>query len=105
MVFPHLPGQVASQRGLRLADEPADIAAQLVNLDQRKIAVQLHIQGREQLVFGVGDYQVDPDLGGVLRVQELGCAGGPELMFLEDQWTGNIGSGNGLGCDFLIHLT
>jgi hypothetical protein len=90
---------------MRLADEPADIAAQLVNLDQRKIAVQLHIQGREQLVFGVGDYQVDPDLGGVLRVQEVGCAAGAELLFLEAQWTGNIRPGNGLGCDFLIHLT
>jgi hypothetical protein len=104
MVLPHLPGQVASQRGKQHEQEAAEIAAQLVNLDQRKVAVHIHIQGREQLVFGVGDYQVDPDLGGVLRVQDLGSADGPELMFLEDEWTGRIRPGHGLGCDFLIHL-
>ena len=75
-----------------------------MNLDQRSVAVQIHIQGREQLMFGVGDYQVDPDLGGVLRVQELGCADGAELLFLEAEWTGRIRSGHGLGCDFLIHV-
>jgi hypothetical protein len=97
-------GQAVSQRGSRREQAAAEIAAQLVTLDQRKVAVQLHIQGREQLVFGVGDYQLDPDLGGVLRVQEVGCANGAELLFLEDQWTGRIGSGHGLGCDFLIHV-
>src|SRR5689334_12944382 len=79
MVLPHASEQVAAQRGTRNEQEAAEIAAQLVNLDQRKVAVHIRIQGREQLVFGVGDYQVDPDLGGVLRVQELGCANGPEL--------------------------
>jgi hypothetical protein len=105
MVFPSFPEQVVSQRGSRHEQAAAQIAAQLVNLDQRKVAVQLHIQGREQLVFGVGDYQVDPDLGGVLRVQEVGCADGAELLFLEEQWTGRIGPGHGLGCDYLIHVT
>ena len=104
MVLPHASGQVAAQRGTRHEQEAAEIAAQLVNLDQRKVAVHLRIQGREQLVFGVGDYHLDPDLGGVLRVQELGCANGAELLFVEQQWTGRIGSGHGLGCDFLIHV-
>jgi hypothetical protein len=104
MALPHLPGQVASQRGKQHEHEAAEIAAQLVNLDQRRVAVHIHIQGREQLVFGVGVYQVDPDLGGVLRVQEVGHADGAELLFLEDHWTGRIRPGHALGCDFLIHL-
>jgi hypothetical protein len=104
MALPRVPGPIASHRGAHNEHKAAGIAAQLVNLDQRKVAVHIHIQGREQLVFGVGEYQVDPDLGGVLRVQEVGSGDGPELMFLEDRWTGRIRPGHALGCDFLIHL-
>lgn len=88
-----------------VAESPDDVTAtRLVSLDQRKVAVQMHIQGREQLVVGIGNYGVDPDLGGVLRVQTSNRKDAPELMFLEDLWTGKIRRGHSLGCDFLIHL-
>ena len=104
MVLPTSLQQAAIRTRSLHEQVEAKLAGRLVKLDQRKVAVQLHIQGRQQLVFGVGDYQVDPDLGGVLRVQEVGCPAGAELLFLEEQWTGCIGSGHGLGCDFLIHV-
>ena len=76
----------------------------LANLDRRKVAVQITAQGREQLVVGSGDYHVDPELGGVLRVRSTGSESGVELLFVEDFWTGEIRRGHALGCDFLIRL-
>jgi hypothetical protein len=75
-----------------------------MSLDQRKIAVQLNVQGREQLVVGVGNYGVDPDLGGVLKVQTSKGKDAPELMFIEELWNGTIRRGHSQGCDFLIRL-
>jgi hypothetical protein len=94
-------GCCACSNSEQQAEEPA---ARLVSLDQRKVAVQLNIQGREELIVGVGDYDVDPDLGGVLRVQTSNRKDAPELMFVEGLWNGTIRRGHALGCDFLIHL-
>jgi len=79
--------------------------AALATLDQRKVAVHIHIQGRDKLVVGTGDYGVDPDLGRVLRVQTSDRRNAPELLFVEDRWTGKIHRGHAVGCDFLINLS
>ena len=55
-------------------------------------------------MLGIGEYEMDPDLGGVLRVQGAKKNDQPELLFLEREWTGNIRRGHGLGCDYLIRL-
>jgi hypothetical protein len=39
-----------------------------------------------------------------LRVQTSNRKDAPELMFVEELWSGTIRRGHALGCDFLIHL-
>jgi len=56
------------------------------------------------MLVGSGDYQIDPDLGGVLRVHSDETDPDVELLFIEDAWNGEIRRGHGLGCDFLIRL-
>jgi hypothetical protein len=73
-------------------------------LDQQKVAVHLQVQGREELMIGVGEYEIDPDLGGVLRVQ-TSPGEDTHFLFLEREWTGKIRRGTALGCDFLIRLS
>jgi hypothetical protein len=105
MPLPILPDQARAEGVACVRPEHIEPAAQLVHLNQRQVAVHIHVQGREQLVFGFGNYEVDPDLGGVLRVQTGDGHDAPELLFVEDLWTGQIRRGHALGCDFLIHLS
>jgi hypothetical protein len=103
MPLPIYPGQASDECKADEATEPCEPNARLAALDRRKVAVHIHIKGREQLVLGVGDYGEDPDLGGVLRVQPSNSRE-PELLFVEQLWTGTIRRGHALGCDYLIHL-
>jgi hypothetical protein len=89
---------------------PADgsagaVRSTLANLDQRKVAVHILTQGRAELMIGVGEYAVDPDLGGVLKIESPNEADPFQLLFVENEWRGRIGRGHALGCDFLIRLS
>ena len=72
-------------------------------LHQRTIAVQFALAGRDQLLLGRGTYQRDRDLGQILRIELAGEAGG-EILLAEDDWNGEIRSGEAVGSDFLIRL-
>jgi hypothetical protein len=102
------PSTLPNENALKPPDRLTSIAASpptgLAELHQRQVAVHMHIQGREQLVFGVGDYGVDPDLGGVLLLRTSSRPNAPELLFVDNHWTGTIRPGKALGCDFLIQL-
>lgn len=76
----------------------------LASLHEQSVAVQILAQGRDHMVRGSGLYEIDPDLGGVLRVRSGPPDEGVELLFVESQWTGHIRSGRSLGCDFLIRV-
>jgi len=101
--------QAADSRGLDTSmplhnrtDAPHS-ARSLSALHQRTVALQLSLGGRDQTLRGHGVYERDPDLGSVLRI-ELPADAGCEFVIVEDSWSGEIESGNDLGCDFLIRL-
>ena len=99
-----VPGSTGAENAAASSSDKFEPGAALATLDQRKVAVHIQIQGREKLVVGTGDYGVDPDLGRVLRVQTSDRRNAPELLFVEDRWTGKIHRGHAVGCDFLINL-
>jgi hypothetical protein len=75
----------------------------LSSLHDRSIALQFLCAGREVLVVGRGVYEHHSELGAVLRI-DLPQGAGCEVLIAEDSWTGEIRSGEALGCDFLIRL-
>lgn len=72
-------------------------------LDQRRIAVQLVVLGREHLVIGRGVYEREGEQGKRLRI-ELPPTAGFELVLLENSWAGTILSGDAYNCDYLIRI-
>ena len=76
----------------------------LALLDGRSIAVHFHTQGRERLLAGQGSFESDRELGAVLRIKFPADPDGGEFLVSESCWTGEIESGDGLGCDFSIRL-
>jgi hypothetical protein len=74
----------------------------LAALDQRKIAVQLVVLGREHLLTGRGVYERHGEANR-LRV-ELPPSAGFELVLLEGTWRGTILPGDDYDCDYLIRI-
>jgi hypothetical protein len=77
----------------------------LRSLDQRKIAVQLVINGSERLVKGVGSFGLDAKLGGVLRIECTDANGSFDLLIRENDWNGQIKPGTPFGCDYFVYLS
>jgi len=80
----------------------AAVEPTLEALDQRRIAVQLVVLGREHLVTGRGVYERHGE-GGRLHI-ELPASAGFELVLLEKSWRGTILPGDDYDCDFLIRI-
>jgi hypothetical protein len=70
---------------------------------QRTVAIQLTILGKEQVLHGTGHYEVDPDLGNVLRIQLKGEPDS-EILLVESTWQGEVVTGQTVGADFLIRV-
>jgi hypothetical protein len=76
----------------------------LALLDGRSIAVRFHVQGEERLLAGQGALENDRELGAILRIKFPADPDGGELLVSETCWTGEVESGDAVGCDFLIRL-
>jgi len=70
---------------------------------ERTVAIQLTILGHEQILHGTGFFEVDPDLGNVLRI-ELKGEPGSEIVLVESTWKGDVMTGEAVGADFLIRV-
>jgi len=98
--------QAANSGGLDMsshnrADPPHGLP--LSALHQRTVALQLAIRGQQQVLKGRGVYELDAELGHVLRIElphEAGC----EFVIVERSWRGEIQPGTAHGCDYLIHM-
>ena len=75
----------------------------LAALHGRSIAVRVSVLGQDRLLKGRGAYELDADLGQVLRIESPSPEDG-ELILAEDDFSGAIGCGEALGCEFLIYL-
>jgi hypothetical protein len=74
-------------------------------LDDRKIAVELNFNGSERVVCGTGFYEPKFGPGPALRVEVSEPTGNYDLIFYEQQWTGDIAQDADFGCDYRICLT
>src|SRR4051812_43501101 len=100
-----MPSQQHLQHGnfatsLVAHDRPAPTPPPLSALHQRTIALDLR-PGHAEVLLGRGFYELDPQLGAVLRVpllQSDAC----EFLIVERSWKGEILSGQAHGCDYLI---
>jgi|tagenome__1003787_1003787.scaffolds.fasta_scaffold16538426_1 hypothetical protein len=70
---------------------------------QRTVAIKLTILGQEQVLHGKGFYEVDPELGNVLRI-ELKGEPGSEIVLVESTWQGEVLTGKSVGAEFLIRV-
>ena len=77
----------------------ADVS--LKDLHNKTIAIQLGSQGA--VIKGRGTYESDPSLGRLLKISF--SPGGSALVLSEDQWNGEIASGESANCDYLIAFT
>ena len=75
----------------------------LADLHERKIGLRMEFLGRSQLLRGRGVYDRDPVWGPVLRV-EFAHEPGTEFILAENDFEGEIVSGENVGCDFLIRV-
>ena len=78
--------------------------ATLAELDARRVAVHLVVDGREQFLKGLAQFEEDRELGRVLRVKIADPSGNFEFVFSESKWQGQILPGQAVGCDYLLRL-
>jgi hypothetical protein len=83
---------------------PPTAAPSLASLDRRSIAVVVEAPGGERILAGIGSYEDDPDLGGVLRVSVTDDVAAYDLLFVAARWAGTIESGAAHDCDFLLRV-
>ena len=76
----------------------------LRSLDGKKIAIHLVVNGKERFVQGEGAFGLDARLGGVLRVHCTAIDEDFELLICENEWQGEIKSGEAFGCDYVLRL-
>ena len=81
------------------------MSGRLAHLHRRSVAVRFEAQGQERLLRGEGVWELDSQLGAILRIQFVEHPEDGEFLLLEDKWRGDIESGAAAGCDFLICLT
>jgi|EndMetStandDraft_8_1072994.scaffolds.fasta_scaffold1499770_1 hypothetical protein len=70
-------------------------------LHRRMVAVQLPALGRDDFLKGRAYYENDANLGPVLRIA-LPQEDGTELIFTEQDWTGEVISGTAADFEFLL---
>ncbi len=73
-------------------------------LDGCLVAVHIVIQGREQFLRGEAVYELDDELGKLLRLAVEHRGEELELVITEARWNGQILPGQAVGCDYLIRL-
>ncbi len=79
-------------------------SATLRKLNHRKVAVRLVVGDCERLVRGTGTFELDSQLGGMLRIDCADSSGSFEMLLRENDWNGEINSGEAFGCDYVVHL-
>ena len=88
----------------QLGDEFEQSTTGLRALNHQKVAVRLVVGGCERLVRGTGTFELDSKLGGVLRIDCADASGSFEMLLRENDWSGEIKSGEAFGCDYVVHL-
>jgi hypothetical protein len=86
------------------AERPAT-ALTLSECDGKRIAVVLGIEGKRQVLRGVGHWSYHPTLGNALRIPidgDQGCAS--EILLAEESWRGEAALDNQYGCEVRITL-
>lgn len=76
-------------------------------MDRRRVAVVVDLLGTQQVVRGVGRYELDSTLGKVLRIDlsmEHPEQGSTSFIIQESSWDGEFTKDSEYGCDFLVHL-
>jgi len=101
-MMPHKSFIPPQTRAVLEFDRPS--RGSLALLDGRTIAVRFHVHGEERLLAGQGSFESDRELGAILRIKFPANPDGGELLLSESRWTGEIESGDEVGCDFLIRL-
>jgi hypothetical protein len=76
----------------------------LALLANRKIAIDVEINGRQVTLHGVAAYETLPKIGAVLRVHVLDPAGDFDVILQEGRWSGPILTDRTSGCDYRIAL-
>jgi hypothetical protein len=77
----------------------------LAQCDGKRIAVVLAIEGKRQVLRGVGHWSDHPTLGNALRIPLEGdpsCAS--EILLTQDSWSGEVKPDTQYGCDLSITL-
>jgi hypothetical protein len=80
-------------------------ALNLAQCDGKRIAVVLGIEGKRQVLCGVGHWSYHPTVGNALRIPidgDQGCAS--ELLLAEESWRGEVAVDTQYGCDVRISL-
>jgi len=78
---------------------------QLAQLGERRIAVDLHVNGERRVVRGIGIYEPCTGSKGTLRIEITESAGDFEIVLDEDGWKGQIVADHEIGCDYRICLS
>jgi hypothetical protein len=79
---------------------------ELKQFDQKRMVVELTMQGEKRLLPGVATYSVDPTIGKCLRIALDDPASGPlEILLSEQNWSGEIVPDTTHGAEYLVRLT
>src|SRR5262249_10448622 len=62
----------------------------LAYLNNCTIGVSVRIQGQPKLFSGRGIYEIDPELGGLLRIQVAEADNDFEFVLHESRWSGRL---------------
>ena len=73
-------------------------------LDQRMIALEISIASRTRVVKGVGKYEAAGEFGPALRVAVKEPTGNFEIVLREQDWSGQVTTGEQFSCDFALRL-
>jgi len=90
-----------------VADPPSRTDSKVAGLralNHRRVAVRLVVGGCERLIRGKGTFELDSQLGGLLRIDCVDASGSFEMLLRENDWSGEIKSGEAFGCDYVVHL-
>jgi hypothetical protein len=77
----------------------------LAQCDGKRIAVVLGIEGKRQVLRGVGHWSYHPIVGNALRIPldgDQGCAS--EILLAEESWRGEATTDTQYGCEVRITL-
>src|SRR5262245_29247163 len=93
----HRPESDGGKKRIRRSKTDTTARVGLRDLDHKKVAVHLVINGHERVVRGLGTYGLDARLGGVLRIHCSDEGGSFEILIREKEWQGEIKPGTAFG--------